>query len=141
MKHTPFCAALATALAVFMLGNRVGQIQASAQRRTPPPPASVRLYVFDCGTLHIADLRRFRLNKEEVVTSDLSVACFLVAHPKGTLMWDPGAVPDPDWKPTGVPVTHHIRLPDSQERDVKITAPLVPSLPMRVRQSGGDNLL
>ena len=44
-----------------------------------------------CGTLHIADTERFRLKVEEVATSDLSVACFLVAHPKGTLIWDTGA--------------------------------------------------
>ena len=49
----------------------------------PKPPKSVRLYVFDCGTLHIPDIGRFGLKKEEVVTTDLSVACFLVVHPKG----------------------------------------------------------
>jgi hypothetical protein len=48
---------------------------------------------------------------------------FLVVHPKGTLIWDTGAVPDGDWKPTGMAVTHHVVLPDSQERDV--TAPLL----------------
>jgi glyoxylase-like metal-dependent hydrolase (beta-lactamase superfamily II) len=84
--------------------------------------------VFDCGTLHIADTGRFRLKKEEVATSDLSVACFLVTHPKGTLIWDPGAVPDKDWKPTGSPVTHHVVLPDSQERDVTMVKPLLAQL-------------
>jgi N-acyl homoserine lactone hydrolase len=89
-----------------------------------PPPQSVRLYVFDCGTLHIADTGRFGLKREEVATSDLSVPCFLVVHPKGTLMWDTGAVPDNDWKPTGAAVTHHVVLPDSQERDVTLIKPL-----------------
>lgn len=85
---------------------------------------SARLYVFDCGTLHIADTGRFRLKKEEVTTSDLSVPCFLVVHPKGTLFWDAGAVPDTDWKPTGAPVTHHVVLPDHQERDVTMSKSL-----------------
>jgi len=80
--------------------------------------------VFDCGTLHIADTGRFSLKKNEVATSDLSVPCFLVAHPKGTLIWDTGAVPDADWKPTGAAVTHHVVLPDSQERDVTMLKPL-----------------
>src|SRR5215813_12214324 len=31
----------------------------------------------------------------------MSVACFLIAHPKGTLMWDAGAVPDSSFKPDG----------------------------------------
>jgi glyoxylase-like metal-dependent hydrolase (beta-lactamase superfamily II) len=78
--------------------------------------------------LHIADLGRFRLKKEEVVTSDLSVACFLVSHPKGTLIWDTGAVPDSAWTPTGAPVRHHIMLPDSQQRDVTMVKPLKPQL-------------
>jgi len=84
--------------------------------------------VFDCGTLHIADLGRFQLKKEEVATSDLAVACFLVVHPKGTLIWDPGAVPDAAWKPTGTAVTHHIVLPDSGERDVTMIRPLLVQL-------------
>src|SRR2546426_12705988 len=105
-----------------------GQGAPSSERRRPLPPPSVRLYVFDCGTLHIADLGRFQLKKEEVATSDLSVACFLVAHPKGTLIWDTGAVPDPAWKPTGAAVTHHVVLPDSQERDVTMVKPLMAQL-------------
>jgi N-acyl homoserine lactone hydrolase len=63
---------------------------------------------------------RFQLKKEEVSTTDLSVACYLVVHPKGTLMWDTGAVPDSAWKPTGSPVTQHIVLPDGEQRDVTV---------------------
>jgi N-acyl homoserine lactone hydrolase len=101
-----------------------GQTAPSSERHAPSPPLSVRLYVFDCGTLHIADTGRFGLKQEEVATSDLSVPCFLVAHPKGTLIWDTGAVPDTGWKPTGSAVTHHVVLPDSQERDVTMIKPL-----------------
>jgi N-acyl homoserine lactone hydrolase len=92
------------------------------------PPRSVRLYVFDGGTLHIADTGRFGLKKEEVATSDLSVACFLVAHPNGTLIWDTGAVPDTAWNPTGTAVTYHVVLPDSQKRDVTMIRPLMAQL-------------
>ena len=63
---------------------------------------------------------RFQLKKEEVSTTDPSVACYLVVHPKGTLMWDTGAVPDSAWKPTGSPVTQHIVLPDGEQRDVTV---------------------
>lgn len=101
------------------------------------PPSSVRLYVFDCGTLHIADTGRFGLKPEEVATSDLSVPCFLVVHPKGTLLWDAGAVPDAAWQPTGKPVTHHVVLPDSQERDVTMLKPLRQQL-AEVGYSPGD---
>jgi N-acyl homoserine lactone hydrolase len=75
------------------------------------------LYVFDCGSLK-TNLSRFNLKPEEVTTSDLSVACFLVDHPKGKLMWDVGAVPDEDWSPQNGEVAHHIVLPDAGERDL-----------------------
>jgi glyoxylase-like metal-dependent hydrolase (beta-lactamase superfamily II) len=80
--------------------------------------------VFDCGTLHVADTGRFRLKREEVATSDLAVACFLVTHPKGTLLWDVGAVPDGTWTPTGTAVTCQVVLPDGQKRDVVMVKPL-----------------
>jgi glyoxylase-like metal-dependent hydrolase (beta-lactamase superfamily II) len=57
-------------------------------------PPSVRLYVFDCGELDIPDITPYKLTRAEIATNVMSVPCFLVAHPKGTLMWDVGAVPD-----------------------------------------------
>ena len=53
-------------------------------------PASVRLYVFDCGNLRIADPGRFSLTMDEVSTLELSVPCYLIEHPDGTLLWDAG---------------------------------------------------
>jgi glyoxylase-like metal-dependent hydrolase (beta-lactamase superfamily II) len=83
----------------------------------------VRLYVLDGGTLP-SDPARYRLTREDVGTTELSVAAYLIVHPKGILMWDAGAVPDSDWTPTGKPVPQRIVLPDSQERFVTITTPL-----------------
>ena len=60
----------------------------------PQPPSSPHLYVFDCGRLDIADITPYQLKREEMATNVMSVPCFLVVHPKGTLMWDVGAVPD-----------------------------------------------
>ncbi|MFN2397497.1 MAG: N-acyl homoserine lactonase family protein [Gemmatimonadaceae bacterium] len=95
----------------------------SSPERLDLQPKALRLYVFDCGTLK-ADPTRFRLKKEEVATTSLSVPCFLVAHHRGSLMWDVGAVPDADWKPTGAAVAHHVVLPDSSERDLTLRKPL-----------------
>ena len=114
-----FLAATAAVLA-FAFHARGGGQTTTPDSRSPQPPGSLRLYVMDCGTLHIADMERFQLKKEEVSTTNLSVACFLVVHPKGTLLWDAGAVPDATWKPTGSPTTQHVVLPDSQERDVTV---------------------
>ena len=60
----------------------------------PKAPDSLRLYVFDCGKLDIPDTTPYQLKRNEIATNMMSVPCFLVAHPKGTLMWDVGAVPD-----------------------------------------------
>jgi glyoxylase-like metal-dependent hydrolase (beta-lactamase superfamily II) len=84
--------------------------------------------MFDCGTLHFDDLGRFRFTAEEVAVSDLSVPAFLISHPRGTLIWDTGAVPDRDWEPSGAAVTHHLVLPDAQERDVTLRRSLVAQL-------------
>ena len=92
MKHNAIRLLLAAASAVLVLAAqaRGGGPVTPSDLRSPQPPRSLRLYVIDCGTLHIADMGRFQLKKEEVSTTDLSVACFLVVHPKGTLIWDTG---------------------------------------------------
>src|SRR5260221_9491965 len=118
------------ALIVFTMASGAAQAAPSLERGAAPPP-SVRLYVLNCGTLHIADLGRFGLKKDEVATSDLSVPCFLVVHPQGTLIWDTGGVPDADWQFTRAAVTHHVVPPDSQERDVTMIKPLKMQLAAR----------
>jgi len=87
-------------------------------------PPSLRLYVFDCGQLNYNNATAYQLKNEEVANTDMSIACFLIAHPKGTLMWDVGAIRDDSWKPTGSAVRLHFVLPDNTERDVSITQPL-----------------
>ncbi len=83
-------------------------------------PGQLRLYVLDCGAIHVADTARYELRRDEVDTSELSVACFLVVHPKGALIWDAGAVPDSEWRPTGSTIVHHLSLPDGQTRDIPL---------------------
>ncbi len=78
---------------------------AMPQQRKAQPPKSVRLYVFDCGSLNIDDISRYQLKREEISTNYMSVPSFLVVHPKGTLIWDTGAVPDTAFKPGGAPAT------------------------------------
>jgi N-acyl homoserine lactone hydrolase len=75
------------------------------QTQKPETPKTVRLYVFDCGTLDIPDTSPYRLKKEDLATTQMSAPCFLVVHPKGTMMWDVGPVPDTNFKPGGGPGT------------------------------------
>jgi N-acyl homoserine lactone hydrolase len=69
--------------------------QAPAPRKAPPPK-TVRLYVFDCGLLNISPegVRRYHVTPAEVGETRMPVPCFLVAHPRGTLIWDVGVIPD-----------------------------------------------
>ena len=66
-----------------------------------PLAAQVRLYVFDCGRLKVEYPSRFNFTKEEIAVLDLAVPCYLVAHPRGTLMWDTGEIPDSLFRPGG----------------------------------------
>ena len=90
-------------------------------------PQSVRLYVFDGGVLE-SDPARYKMTKEDVGTTQLSVAAYLVVHPKGVLMWDTGAITDAAWSPTGKPSLQQLTLPDGQPRQVTITSPLIAQL-------------
>ena len=118
-----------TALAVLtsFCGKDDSRTDPAAGRPTP-----IKLYVFDCGTLERADISRFQLKAEEVGTIRMSVACFLVVHPAGTLMWDVGAVPDTAWVPTGSAVLQKVVLSDSQQREVT----LVKSLGTQLKEAG-----
>jgi glyoxylase-like metal-dependent hydrolase (beta-lactamase superfamily II) len=78
---------------------------ALTQQRKAQLPKSLRLYVFDGGTLDIPDVTPYQFKKEDLATTKMSVVSFLIAHPKGTLMWDAGAVPDTAFKPGGGPGT------------------------------------
>jgi len=77
----------------------------SAQSPKPPASKNLRLYVFDCGILDNADISRYSLKRQEVGTHLMSVPAFLIVHPKGTLIWDTGFVPDSNFKADGLPAT------------------------------------
>jgi N-acyl homoserine lactone hydrolase len=55
---------------------------------------NLRLYVFDNGVLQGLDPAGFQLKKEEVAVADMSCVSYLIVHPKGTLLWDSGVLPD-----------------------------------------------
>src|ERR1700722_18323974 len=67
----------------------------AAPQSKPKPPKSPRVYVIDCGTLTMSAPATFGFTKEEVGEKQpFAVPCYLVVHPKGTLMWDVGVIPD-----------------------------------------------
>lgn len=80
-------------------------LMATAAQGAPKPPQSVQLYVIDCGKLTVEDPARFNFKKEELKRLDFSVGCYFIAHPKGTLMWDSGVIPDSSFQAGGAPPT------------------------------------
>src|SRR5258706_8813150 len=62
-------------------------------------PAAVKLYIFDCGTLKSGNPDV--LLARGVTTTDMSVTAYLIVHPRGTLLWDTGVIPDELIQPGG----------------------------------------
>jgi glyoxylase-like metal-dependent hydrolase (beta-lactamase superfamily II) len=92
--------------------------------------ASPRLYVLDGGVL-ASETARYRLTDADVEAVELSVASYLIVHPRGVLMWDAGAVADHE---RDGPVGFEQRLlrRDGQERFVK----LAPTLTSQLKAAG-----
>lgn len=67
---------------------------ASAQTKKPEPVKSLRLYVFDCGIITVANGDSMGFKPGELKTANMVTPCFLIVHPKGTMMWDTGEIPD-----------------------------------------------
>ena len=66
----------------------------SMAQTKPKPPKSVRLYIFNCGTIKAMSVTTYGFKEGEVPLRDFIVPCYLVVHPKGTMMWDVGLTPD-----------------------------------------------
>jgi len=78
---------------------------ANAQTRKPTPPKSLRLYVLDCGKITVANGDSMGFKPGELATSNMVTPCFLIVHPRGTLMWDAGEIPDSAFKSGVTPQT------------------------------------
>jgi len=88
-------------LAVCILGS--AQAQQGAQS-----PQSVRVYVFDCGLIKAMGVETYGFKPGEVMPKDFFVPCYLIAHPRGTLMWDVGVIPDSAFPAGGGPAVQGI---------------------------------
>jgi N-acyl homoserine lactone hydrolase len=73
----------------------VGIAAMGAWGQSPPEVLkTVKLYVFDLGKLTNNNPADYRFKKEELAELDLAVVGYLIVHPKGTMIWDTGVVPD-----------------------------------------------
>ncbi|HEY7673047.1 MAG TPA: N-acyl homoserine lactonase family protein [Gammaproteobacteria bacterium] len=104
----------------------VAVVPAAAQDAANAAVQTPRLYVFDGGVL-ASDPTRYRLTVEEVDEVPLSIAAFLIVHPRGILLWDAGAVPDAE-RAGGIGFEQRLVRADGQERFVKLGPPLLEQL-------------
>jgi N-acyl homoserine lactone hydrolase len=74
-----------------------GFLPATAQQQ-PQPPESPRLYVLDCGKIIIASAESLGFKPGELANTNMVTPCFLIAHPRGSLIWDTGEIPDSAFK-------------------------------------------
>jgi len=88
-------------------------------QRAQAAPASPRIYVFDNGAITGLDPALFNFQRDELREVDFVNASYLIVHPRGTLMFDAGAVPDSRFKGDGSAVVEGV---------VTATQPLLPQL-------------
>jgi N-acyl homoserine lactone hydrolase len=64
------------------------------QHQKPQPPQSLRLYVLDCGDITGSSMEPYGFKPSEVANTNMITPCFLIAHPRGSMIWDTGEIPD-----------------------------------------------
>jgi N-acyl homoserine lactone hydrolase len=92
---------------------------AAAQRSQPAPTSAPRIYIFDNGAISGLDPALFNFKRDELAEVDFVNTSYLIVHPRGTLMFDSGAVADSHFKADGAPVAEGI---------MSATKPLLPQL-------------
>src|SRR5215475_7500771 len=76
-----------------------------SQTRKPARTKSLRLYVLDCGRITVANGDSMGFKPGELATSNMVTPCFLIVHPKGTMIWDTGEIPDSAFANGSAPAT------------------------------------
>jgi N-acyl homoserine lactone hydrolase len=98
-------------------------VPAATPQSKPKPPKTPRLYIFDCGLLTMSAPATFGFTKEEVGEKQpFAVPCYLVVHPKGTLMWDVGVIPDAQVNGTTQGISTVTRTLKSEMAEIGYTA-------------------
>jgi len=97
-------------------------LQPALAQKKAAPVKSLRVYLFDCGLIKGLNPASYAIKTEDMKTTDMVVSCYLVVHPKGTLMWDVGIIPDSDFKSAAPVVQPH------GSQTISSPKPLLPQL-------------
>jgi glyoxylase-like metal-dependent hydrolase (beta-lactamase superfamily II) len=91
-------------------------------QRVAAPVTGLRVYLFDCGVINGENPLDYGLSKDQVKDPSMVVPCYLIVHPKGTLVWDVGAIPD-----SAFHGDHPMHLRDDNDI-VTVPRPLLPQM-------------
>jgi N-acyl homoserine lactone hydrolase len=119
---------LLTGLVSMLVLAACGRSDKTASAPVAPPvaaePAGPKLYILDCGTITAMDPGLYSLKKEEIKRGETSFVspCYLIVHPKGTLAWDLGQVPDAKIKEDGTEAVEQGVLKATRRLDHQLEA-------------------
>jgi N-acyl homoserine lactone hydrolase len=88
-------------LIVLVLVVAAASLAVAAQQR--PAVTSPRLYIFDAGGISGLDPKLFNFTREEIKQPDFTNVAYLIVHPRGTVMFEAGGIPDRDFPADGTP--------------------------------------
>jgi N-acyl homoserine lactone hydrolase len=107
---------------VFFSGVGLLTLRAS-DAATAAAGAAPKLCILDCGSIAPMDPTLFGLKKEEIKGDASFVSpCYLVVHPKGTLIWDVGQVPDANIPDDGTEVVQQNILKATKRLSTQLAA-------------------
>jgi len=109
------------AAAVVMLTSLAAQTKPAAVK-------TLRIYIFENGFIRGLDTKLFNLAREEVKEPDFVNTSYLIVHPRGTLQFDSGGIPDSQFKGDGALVVEGVQ---------SASKPLLPQLAAAGYQPSG----
>src|SRR5207247_6988099 len=72
-------------------------LSGAKQKRTEAPK-TLRLYILDCGKITGVGEAAFGFQPGQLANTEMFTPCFLIAHPRGTMIWDTGEIADAQFK-------------------------------------------
>ena len=76
-------------------------IISGAQQKKTEAPKTLRLYILDCGKITGVGEAAFGFQPGQLANTEMFTPCFLIAHPRGTMIWDTGEIADAQFKAPG----------------------------------------
>ena len=80
------CLAIIAVVATSAFVDGLDAAPAGVRQTTSGP----RMYVFNCGTLKDRSPETYNLTRDQVESVDMADPCFLIVHPRGSLLWETG---------------------------------------------------